>query len=234
MIKLKDIKIRAKEIIIFIMFFLLVGVILYYWRDYFTIITHKDKLEAWINSFGIWRYIAFIFVQFIQVVIFVIPGEVVHIAGGYLFGGLLGSALSMIGITLGSLACFAVARVVGHPIVEIFMHKKDIDNLKRKISNRRLTVSLFLLFIIPGLPGKDALTYIAGLTPIKFIDFLILTIIARSPWVIAASFWGSSLEKGNYGVVAIISLVSVVLFLLGVLKGEKLINYLEQRKNKND
>lgn len=222
MFKLKDIKIGAKEITIFIGFALLIGLALYYWRDYFSIITDKDKLEAWVNSFGIWRYIAFVFAQFIQVVVFVIPGEVVHIAGGYLFGGFLGSVLSMVGITLGSLVCFAVARVIGHPVVEIFMHKKDIDKLKRKINNRKLNISLFLIFIIPGLPGKDAFAYIAGLTPIKFVDFLIVTIAARSPWVIAASFWGSSLEKGNYGVVTIITVVTVGLFVLGVLKGEKI------------
>jgi len=229
-LKFKKIKVGVRKFFLLIGFILLIGLTLYYWRDYFVIITHKDKLESWVNSFGIWRYIVFIFIQIIQVVIFVIPGEVVHAAGGYLFGGILGSLLSVIGITLGSLACFAVARIIGQPVVEVFMHKKDIDDLKRKINNRRLSISLFLIFIIPGLPGKDAFSYIAGLTPMKFFDFFIVTLIARSPWIIAASFWGSSLEKGNYEAVIIISVVSVAVFLVGVLKGEKLLNFLEERR----
>lgn len=230
MFKPKNIRIGVKEIFLLAAFLILLGLTLYYWRDYFIILTNKDKLEKWINSFGIWRYIAFVFVQVIQVVIFVIPGEVVHIAGGYLFGGLFGSGLSMIGITLGSLACFAVARIIGHPVVEIFIKKKDIDNLKRKINNRRLSVSLFLIFIIPGLPGKDAFAYIAGLTPIKFADFLIITMVARAPWIIAASFWGSSLEKGNYTTLIIITAVSMLFFLLGVFKGEGFINYISEKR----
>lgn len=231
MLKLKDLKIGLKEMLLLATFLLVVGLSIYHWREYFVILTHKDSLETWVNSFGIWKYIVFIFAQFVQVVVFMIPGEVVHIAGGYLFGGLWGSLLSIIGITLGSLTCFTVARVIGQPIVEIFMHKKNIDNLKRKISNQRLSISLFLIFIIPGLPGKDAFAYIAGLTPIRFIDFLIITMVARAPWVIAASFWGSSLEKGNYAAVIIIMAISVVLFVFGILKGEKLINFVVERKN---
>ena len=234
MFKLKDIKIGVKDFLFLLEFVLLIGLALYYWRDYFVILTHKDMLEAWVNSFGIWRYVVFIFVQFIQVVIFMIPGEVVHIAGGYLFGGLFGSFLSMIGITLGSLTCFTATRVIGQPVIEILIKKKDINNLKRKINNRRLSISLFIIFIIPGLPGKDAFAYIAGLTPIKFMDFLIITMVARVPWVIAASFWGSSLEKGNYLTLTIITVVSVVLFLLGVLKGEKLINYIAEKRKTVD
>jgi len=230
-LKLKDLKIGLKEMLLLATFLLVVGLSIYHWREYFVILTHKDSLETWVNSFGIWKYIVFIFAQFVQVVVFMIPGEVVHIAGGYLFGGLWGSLLSIIGITLGSLTCFTVARVIGQPIVEIFMHKKNIDNLKRKISNQRLSISLFLIFIIPGLPGKDAFAYIAGLTPIRFIDFLIITMVARAPWVIAASFWGSSLEKGNYAAVIIIMAISVVLFVFGILKGEKLINFVVERKN---
>jgi len=230
-LKLKDLKIGLKEMLLLATFLLVVGLSIYHWREYFVILTHKDSLETWVNSFGIWKYIVFIFAQFVQVVVFMIPGEVVHIAGGYLFGGLWGSLLSIIGITLGSLTCFTVARVIGQPIVEIFMHKKNIDNLKRKISNQRLSISLFLIFIIPGLPGKDAFAYIAGLTPIRFIDFLIITMVARAPWVIAASFWGSSFEKGNYAAVIIIMAISVVLFVFGILKGEKLINFVVERKN---
>ncbi|MGE5329771.1 MAG: TVP38/TMEM64 family protein [Deltaproteobacteria bacterium] len=233
MFNLKNIKIGIKELLIMIGFILVIGIALYYWRDYFVILTDKDKLEGWVNSFGVWRYIVFVLIQVIQVIIFVIPGEVVHIAGGYLFGGIFGSLLSIAGIILGSVVCFFVARTIGQPVVELFMHKKDIDNLKRKINNKRLSVSLFLIFIIPGLPGKDAFTYIAGLTPIKFADFFLVTLTARAPWLIAASCWGSSLEKGNYATVIIISVVAVALFIVGVFKGEECINYIaEKRRNK--
>ena len=232
MFKLKDLKIGLKEMLLLAVFLLAIGLSIYHWREFFIILTHKDNLETWVNSFGIWKYVVFIFVQFIQVVVFMIPGEVVHIAGGYLFGGLLGSLLSMIGITLGSLVCFTVARIIGQPFVEIFMHRNDINTLKRKISNQRLSISLFLVFIIPGLPGKDAFAYIAGLTPIRFIDFLIITMIARAPWVIAASFWGSSLEKGNYAAVIVIMVISIFFFIFGILKGEKLIDFIAKRKQK--
>ena len=214
-----------KQIITVLILGLAIGYISKYWNEIIGVLKNKEQLENWINSFGYCKYAVFILIQILQVVIFVIPGEVMYIAGGYLFGSLLASVLSIIGITLGSLICFGVARIIGQPIVEKLMSKDSIEYLKSKINTPKASITLFMIFLIPGLPGKDALTYIAGVTPIRFSNFFLVILIARSPWIIAASLWGANLEQGDYKMLIIITLLAAIVFILGILKGEALIKH---------
>lgn len=226
-----NIKIGIKEIILITVFIFVIWFALQNWEKVSTLISQKERLENWINGFGNWKYIIFILIQIIQVVIFIIPGEVVFISGGYLFGSFLASILSIIGIILGSLICFGIARTLGQPLVGKFMSKHEMKKLKAKVNTRNTAVTLFFIFIIPGLPGKDALTYIAGLTPIKLLDFFLVVLVARSPWIIVASFWGSSLEKGNYITLIIVTVLVSAAFIIGVFKGERFIRYISKRRS---
>jgi len=214
-----------KQIITVLILVLVIGYIFKYWNEIIGVLKNKEQLGNWINSFGYWKYAVFILIQILQVVIFIIPGEVMYIAGGYLFGSLLASVLSIIGITLGSLICFGVARIIGQPIVQKLMSKNNIEHLKSKINTPKASITLFMIFLIPGLPGKDALAYIAGVTPIRFSNFFLVTLIARSPWIIAASLWGANLEQGDYKMLIIITLLAAIVFMLGILKGEALIKH---------
>jgi uncharacterized membrane protein YdjX (TVP38/TMEM64 family) len=94
-----------------------------------------------------------------------------------------------------------------------------------------------VLFLIPGVP-KDALTYLAGLTPIKPIRFLFLTSIARFPGVFSSCYIGSKLQSQHYVTVIVVSVIAVLLFILGVIFQERLVNCLhklkEKRHHKND
>ena len=74
------------------------------------------KIRAWIEGWGAVAPLVFIGVQAIQVILFAIPGEVVQIAGGYLFGGWMGILLSMSGILLGSTGAFFLSRALGRQL----------------------------------------------------------------------------------------------------------------------
>lgn len=222
-------RIGIREVIFFLSAIGLVVLIVAYWGEIYGFLTQKEKLENWINSFGNLRFIIFILIQILQVVIFVIPGEVVYVAGGYLFGSILSSVLSVIGITLGSLLCFGAARILGQPLVQTFIAGPKMDKLKAMINTKQASVTLFMIYVIPGLPGKDALAYVAGVTPMRFMNFFLVTLIARSPWIIVASIWGSNLEKGNYTALIVVTVVVAVVFLLGIWKGENLVKYVSDR-----
>jgi len=61
-----------------------------------------ERIEEAVASWGFWAPVGFILVQIVQVIIFVIPGEIPQIAGGYLFGLFAGSLYSVVGILVGS------------------------------------------------------------------------------------------------------------------------------------
>src|SRR6516165_4727080 len=93
-----------------IVFGLLLGsltVVTILWGPFFwDVLTDQGRFKEWIASYGAYAALVFVAAQFVQVVIFFIPGEVTQCAGGYLFGAWLGLGLSYLGITLGSLTAF--------------------------------------------------------------------------------------------------------------------------------
>jgi len=69
-------------------------------------------LEAWIAGFGITAPLVFVVVYALASVLF-LPGMVMTLAGGALFGPVWGTLINLFGATLGATAAFLVARYLG-------------------------------------------------------------------------------------------------------------------------
>lgn len=175
----------------------------------------------------------FILLQILQVVVAALPGEVVQIAGGYLFGTLWGSIYLIIGVTIGSIIVFGVTKLLGHRLVKIFVPQHRLEKLYVLLTGPRPEMIIFLLFLIPGLP-KDILTYIGGLTPVRPGRFLPIAVLGRLPALVVSAYIGSSLEQGNLIVAIVISSVATLLFFTGLLYKDKIlarwrVNYAKRR-----
>ena len=62
----------------------------------------RAALQAWIASFGAWAPLVSIALNTAQVIAAPIPGQVIGLANGYLFGVWLGALYSLIGVMLGT------------------------------------------------------------------------------------------------------------------------------------
>src|SRR5947207_13992410 len=124
-------------------------------------ISSKEHLIALLRGGGRTGALLCIAVQFLQVAIAVIPGEITSVAAGYVFGPWRGFLYSAIGVTLGSAFNFWFARVVGRPALERLISRDTLARLDRSLASARSKSAMFLLFLLPGLP-KDILFYAAG------------------------------------------------------------------------
>lgn len=137
--------------------------------------TVRDIVEA----FGIFAPLAFIALQIAQVVFAPIPGQVLALAGGYVFGPLLGTVYSLIGATIGSAIAFWLSRRFGRPTVERLIHPSTLSTVDNFLEDHgRLAV--FFVFLVPGLPD-DALCFVCGLTPVPLRDLVVLSFLGRIP-----------------------------------------------------
>jgi uncharacterized membrane protein YdjX (TVP38/TMEM64 family) len=193
-----------------------------------TFVSDPHKFRDYVISFGPWSAIAFMGFQILQVVIAIIPGEPIQIAGGYIFGTFLGTVYSTVGITLGYLIVFYMVKWLGSPLVKRFVPEKELEKFSHLLNSPKLEVTIFLLFLIPGIP-KDILVYIAGLTPIKSGVFFIIITIARMPAMIGSSYIGEKLQTGEYTLVTIVSVIACIFFVLGYIYKDKIIEYLHHR-----
>lgn len=156
----------------------------------------QEDFRDYIRSFGVWGCLVMFGLQVLQVFLALIPGELVETAAGYAFGPLWGTALCYGGVAAASALVFALTRRFGIRLVEVFVSREQIRQLRFLKTERRRDIFLFLLFFIPGTP-KDLLTYFAGLTDIRFGRFLGITLIARIPSVVSSTFGGHLLGEGK-------------------------------------
>ncbi len=136
-------------------------------------------------------------VQFVQVVIFAIPGEITQFAAGYVFGAALGFLYSITGILAGSAFNFAFAKAVGRPVVERILGLEKLDRFDRELRSRRGSTAVFVLFLLPGAP-KDAMAYAAGLSALGIGRFLLLSVPARMPALLGSTIIGSQVHSRDY------------------------------------
>ena len=186
-----------------------------------------QQLKETLNSFG-WRgVLVFMLLQVLQVVVAVIPGEFMQLAGGYIYGTWAGTLYSLAGIVAGSVIVFFVARLLGYPLVKTFVSQQHFEKFNFIMNNDKSEIAMLLLFLIPGVP-KDILTYMAGLTPIKPLRFFAIITIGRLPALLASSIIGSNTQKGNYLLVVILSAVALILFAVGIVFKDKVIHKLHR------
>jgi uncharacterized membrane protein YdjX (TVP38/TMEM64 family) len=186
-----------------------------------------QKIRAWVEGWGAVAPLVFVGIQVIQVVVFAIPGEVVQIAGGYLFGGWLGIALSMAGILAGSTVAFFLSRWLGRPFVAAVIPAAQLERVEKLLESRSSKVVFFLLFVIPGIP-KDILCYIAGLTPMSFFFFLAASAVGRLPGVVGSSVIGGAARSSHWVALGILSGAAILLFAFGVIFRQRLQAFVEK------
>lgn len=149
-------------------------------------LTSIEALRDYIASFGATAVLIFILFQFLQVVILPIPGSVSVGVGVALFGPLRCSIFSFIGILLGSIVAFTIGRVIGYKAVCWIVGKDDLDKWLKKLKGKDYLL-LSIMFLLPLFPD-DILCFVAGLSSITWLYFIIMIIITRAISVLTTSF----------------------------------------------
>lgn len=195
------------------------------------LVSDPHTFREHILSFDPWSAVVFMLFQVIQVVIAVIPGEPVQIAGGYIFGTVWGTVYSILGITAGYIIVFSSVKLLGFPLVKALVPEKDLEKLSTLINSPKLETTIFLLFLIPGIP-KDILVYVAGLTPIRPVLFFIIITLARLPAMIGSSYVGAKIQSDQYLVAIIVSVMASIFFVLGYINKQRIIDYVHAHFSK--
>ena len=158
--------------------------------------------------------------QVLQVVVAVIPGEILEVAAGLAFGWFGGFLLVTAGIATGTIIIFFVLRKFGKPLIVRLLGEKDMRRIDRLNSNPKKETIIFWIFFIPGLP-KDLLTYAAAFFDIPIQRFLLLTLIARIPSIITSTYAGKSIIEGDYKTAVIIFVITGIIAVAANLLSRK-------------
>ena len=185
-------------------------------RPMLRFVKEPEQFREWVNAHGFVGKLAFIGMQVLQVVVAIIPGEPLELGAGYAFGVFEGLALCLIGVFIGGALIFAFTRYFGMKAVEAFFPKEKIESVKFLQNEKRLELIAFILFFIPGTP-KDLLSYVGGLTPIKWHRWLLITTFARIPSIITSVVAGNALGVKNYTLAIVVTAATLVISAAGLI-----------------
>ena len=129
------------------------------------------RFTAWVDGLGVWGPVVFVLGYVVATVAFV-PGSLLTLGAGAIFGLVQGTALVLLGATLGAAAAFLVSRYVARGAIERRLAgNARFAAIDRAIGQQGRKI-VFLLRLSPVFPF-NLLNYALGLTQVRFSDFLV-------------------------------------------------------------
>ena len=179
------------------------------YRDSFDI----NLIEQWINQAGWWAPVIFILIYTMAAVLF-LPGSVFTLAGGVIFGPVLGVVVNVTGATMGATLSFLIARYLASDIVS----QRSGGKLKQLINGVEAEGWRFVAFVrlVPLFPF-NLLNYTLGLTKIRFSEYVGATFIFIIPACIAYTYIGYAGREAVGGGDGLINNILIALALLAVV-----------------
>jgi len=187
-------------------------------------------LEAWVKNAGAAGPLLFMLIYAVGTVFF-LPGSVLTLAGGALFGPVWGTVYNLTGATVGATLAFLVARYLASNWVE---HKTGgrLKQLKEGVEGEGWRFVAFVR-LVPLFPF-NLLNYALGLTRIKLSHYIIASYVCMLPGAIAYTYLGYAGREavaGGSGVVqkallamALLAIVAFLPRLIGRLRQKPMLS----------
>lgn len=167
--------------------------------------------------------------QFLQVVVAFIPGEVVQVAAGMMYGPWGSAAVVLAGCIISSAFIFFIVHKLGAPFVRAMIPEKWMGKLEDFEETDKLDVMVFVLFLIPGLP-KDVFTYLVPLTDMSMRNFLVLSTVGRIPGILMSTLAADGLMEGDIMRSVLLFLVAAGMAALAIVFHEKIMHAFAKKK----
>ncbi len=170
-------------------------------------------LQAWVEGAGAAGPLLFMALYAMATVLF-LPGAVITLAGGALFGPLWGTLWNLTGATLGAALAFLIARYLGADWVA----RRAGQRLQRLDDGVASEGWRFVAFVrlVPLFPF-NLLNYALGLTRISFLTYLLATWVFMLPGAFAYTWLGHAGREALTGGQGLIRNISIAVALLAAV-----------------
>ena len=200
-------------------------------------ISNEQDLKQIINDGGVYSYLIFFAVQFLQATFLPIPAIVTTITGTLIFGPFIAFSISFVAIVLASLIMFVLGKKFGKKLVIWAVGKEDFDKWSQSLTKGKYT--FFLMMLFPLFPD-DILCLIAGATTsMSYTFFAVTNLITRPIGILATCYLASGklIPFSSWGipvwiVLAVAGLTLLILSFKYQNKIEHLINKLTKKEQK--
>lgn len=192
-----------------------------------------DRVIEDVQNAGLVGFFILLAIQFLQIVVAFIPGEVVQVAAGMIYGPWVGALVVLVGCVISSAFIFMLVHKLGAPFVQAMVPDKYMQKFRTFENSGKLNIVVFILFLIPGMP-KDVFTYITPLTHMPMRTFLLLSNIGRIPSIVVSTYAAAGLVEGDILQSVIIFAVAGAIAVAGILCYDRIMKLLERLTGKDN
>lgn len=179
-------------------------------NDILVIIKDRDAVVAYLDQFGVLAPVLLAFILALQVLVAAIPGHILMLSAGYLFG-FIKAFMICLAVTVGaSQMAFWLARTAGRPVVERLAPIHVLNKWNKAAENKGLVFFTFS-FMLPIFPA-DVMNFVAGLSSISGRRFLVANFVGRLPGVILLTALGANGLVLTVPVVVLFTITGLVMF----------------------
>lgn len=173
-----------------------------------------------VRAAGFWAPVLFVLLQGV-VTVAPVPRTVFTVAAGVLFGPVAGVALTVTGTVLAASGAFWLVRSLGRGVVERHTHRAGVAWLQARLERSGL-LAVLSLRLIPMMPFP-VVNYASGLSGVRFLPYLIGTVLGILPGTVAVVVLGDAAVGGApHPVMLAVSGVSAIIGLAGAVVAARL------------
>ncbi len=172
-----------------------------------------DFLQQWLKEAGALAPLLFVCIYTISTILF-LPGSVLTISGGILFGPVMGTLNNLAGATCGAVSAFLITRTSASSWVQ----KKVGGRIKVLLHGIENQGWQFVVFVrlVPLFPF-NLLNYAFGLTKIKLLHYTLATLLGMVPGTFVYTYIGYTGREAIGGSEGISQKIIISFSLLAVL-----------------
>jgi len=150
---------------------------------------HLGRFQEYLRSLGVWGPIVSSILMVAASIAVPVPVTVLMIANGLVFGVWAGMLVSFAGGLAGAVATYVIGRRLGRDAVSRLLSESSLEAADRAMA-RRGGWAIVIGRWIPGVPC-DPISYVAGITRMPIVRFLLLSIAGLLPANLATAFVGA-------------------------------------------
>ena len=184
---------HGQKLIAFAFWVVLLGI--YQWYAYSNHLSPLQVVQNLLDFLtrGFWGPLIYILLYALRPLI-LFPSTILTLAGGFVFGPVLGVLYTIIASNISSTIAFFVGRFFGEGMLKDDGSDGLIQRYARRMRENSFETVMIMRFIF--LP-YDAVSYLAGFLRIEFWPFILATALGSIPGTIAFIGFGASIESFN-------------------------------------
>jgi len=172
-------------------------------------------VKTYFESWGTAAPLAYMVVVMVEVVLAPIPGTLLYLPGGLIFGWVMGGTASLVGNVLGAgLAC-QMMRSLGRKTIEPYLERSELKKYESVIEAKGIWL-IFLLRLNP-LTSSDLVSYAAGITRIPAWKVMFGTFLGMTPLCFAQAYFAQEVFTAFPRLIYPLIIIGII-YLLYVVK----------------